>query len=147
MKIMRVEQLHLMNSVNHSRSLTFGRLVNGNDYPEELINEAESLLLENKQVDNKLYKESFIDCLFDAKIQPLSWLIAPIAKIVGSENPVLDSRISIAVVTLGLSEILSLPEAAIRKYISNKKAGEHVSKLKNCMIDLLKERNVKGLIK
>ena len=147
MKVMHIEPTHLMSLENKSKKMAFGRLVNGKEYPDELVKEAGFLLSENMQVDENRYKESFVDCLFESKINPFSWVLAPLAKILGSENPVLDSRISMAVVTLGLSELLSLPEAAIRKNISDKKTGEYVSKVKNCMIDLLRERNVKGLVK
>ena len=59
----------------------------------------------------------------------------------GSQDPVRETRISLGIATLGLSELAKLPEATIRKLLSNKKAKNHVNQLKNCMLDLLKERS------
>lgn len=134
-------QLNTNKIQNRQEKVSFKGIVNGVEYPDELIKEAEKLLAENKDVNPEDYKSDFLTCWEDSKFQPVTWLLSPYAKMLGSQDPVRETRISLGIATLGLSELAKLPEATIRKLLSNKKAKDHVSKLKNCMLDLLKERS------
>lgn len=134
-----------INQKELANNITFGRLVNGKDYPDDLVEEAERILNSSQKVDINNYKQSFVDCLADSKIQPLEWLLAPFAKLIGSDDPMAESRIAVGCCTLGLSEILKMPEAGIRKLISNRNAEKHVAKIKDCMLDLLKEQKARGI--
>ena len=128
---------------NRQEKVSFKGIVNGVEYPDELIKEAEKLLAENKEVNIEDYQMDFLTCWEDAKFQPVAWLLAPYAKLLGSQDPVRETRKSLGIATLGLSELAKLPEASIRKLLSNKRAKEHVTQRKNCMLDLLKDQSRK----
>lgn len=145
MKVLGVNQYSFKNQnlAKNQNLLSFRRLVNGVEYPDDLVDEAERLLKESEKVDINKYKQSLGDCLIESKFQPLEWLMSPFVTLLGSDDPMLESRIALGCCTLGLSEVLKLPEAGIRKLISNKKAEKHVAKLKDCMLDLIKEKGSK----
>ena len=141
---MRINSINI-NHHNLMKSPSFGRIVNGTDYPDELVQEAEEILKTGRTISADDYKKDFFDCLVDSKIQPAAWLLSPITAALGSDEPVKHSRWAIAIGTLGISELFKLPEDSIRKAVTNKQAHEHVAKLKSCMIDLLKEQGRKGI--
>lgn len=143
---MRINSIN-NNYYNFAKQTSFRGVVNGTNYPDELIKEAEEILKTGRTISVDDYKKGFLECVADSEIQPLAWLLSPVTSALGSDNPVKDSRIAIAIGTLGFSELFKLPEASIRKIITNKKANEHVAKLKSCMIDLLKEQGRKGIRK
>lgn len=141
---MRINSINI-NHHNYAMNTSFGRLVNGTDYPDELVKEAEEILKTGKTISVEDYKKGFFECVYDSKVKPLAWLMSPLTAALGSDDPVEHSRWAIAIGTLGVSEILKFPEASIRKVISDKKAHDYVEKLKTCMIDLLKEQGRRGI--
>ena len=137
MKVSNINQFSLLNKniVSRDKNVSFGRLVNGTDYPDEMVEEAENIIKENLKVDKDRYKKSFMECWEDASFQPVTWLFSPYAKFFKyKESPE---------PTLGISELLKTPEAAIRKLVADIKTDNYVSKLKDCVIDLMKEKKLR----
>ena len=145
MKVSNINQFSLLNKniVSRDKNVSFGRLVNGTDYPDEMVEEAENIIKENLRVDKDRYKKSFMECWEDASFQPVTWLFSPYAKLEGSSDPIRDTRIAMGIATLGISELLKTPEAAIRKLVADIKTDKYVSKLKDCVIDLMKEKKLR----
>ncbi len=145
MRVLNINQFNLTNKDLHktSKNMSFGRIVNGTDYPDKMVEEAERLINNNLKVDKEHYKKDFFECWEDAAFQPVTWLFSPYAKMEGSSDPISDTRMAMAIATLGISELLKTPEAAIRKIIADVKTEKYVSKLKDCVIDLMKEKKLR----
>jgi len=141
MKITSINPVNL--NLKQVRNVNFGRLVNGVDYPDELVREAERLLAEGKEAKVENYNKDFMECWEDASFQPVAWLLSPLAKLEGSAEPVRETRLALGIATLGISELTKLPEATIRKLFAKSGAKKHVAQLKSCMFDLMKEKGLR----
>ena len=130
-----------------NKGVNFGRKVNGVEFPDDVVREAEYLLNNNMQIDPAKYQKEFGDCMADVKIQPVTWTLATIMAILGrkefDKTLVNDSRIALGICTLGISEIPKMFEGGIRFGISKMNAKKYAEQLKDCSIELLKERKLK----
>ena len=133
--------------LSYGNGVNFGRKVNGIDFPDEIVNEAERILENNEQVDSKKYEKDFFDCMLDVKVQPVTLGLSAIMSILGGESfnkdTINEVRLGFAIATLGLSELPKLLEGGIRKGISKINANNYSQQVKDCMIELLKEKRVK----
>jgi hypothetical protein len=120
--------------------VNFGKLVNGVDYPDRIVEEAKRLLAEGKEAKLEYYIKDFMECWEDASFQPVTWLLSPYAKLNGSQEPVRDSRLALGIATLGISELFKLPEAMLRKVFAKDNAKKQLALIKSCMFDLMKEK-------
>lgn len=144
MKIIEVNRGVSNNFCNQqNKSVSFGKLVNGVNYPDDLVYEANRLLAAGKEAKIENYRKDFMECWEDVKFQPIAWLLSPFAKLEGSFEPVKDVRIALGIATLGISELTKLPEATIRKIFAKKSAKKYVEQLKSCMFDLMKEKGLR----
>ena len=124
---------------------TFGRMIAGENFSEDIISEAERILAGNGKIDPKKYKKDFLECLNDAKVQPVEWALSPLAelykRIEGEDyNSVKETRLALGIATLGVSELLKTPEAGIRKIANNIKVKKFVREVERCMLAIVRER-------
>ena len=132
-------------AVNSSNTKFNGKFIYGKYYTDEILDIAKKHLKENTLPNIDSLKKEFIDCLEESKIQPVEWLFAPFVWIVQKTSGEDDgntmdlSRFSLGISTLGLTELLKMPEAGIRKLIDNSKADKKYKEILECMLALKKE--------
>ena len=129
-------------------SQTFGRMIGGEGFPEKVIQEAGKLLEANDKVEVSRYGKKFGECMADVKIQPLEWLFIPYGKVLGKlgahgTDDINSVRTSLGITTLGITELLKTPEAAIRKLVSDIKAKNFASQVERCMLAMVRESKIK----
>ena len=57
MRVLNINQFNLTNKDLHktSKNMSFGRIVNGTDYPDKMVEEAERLINNNLKVNKEHY--------------------------------------------------------------------------------------------
>ncbi|MCQ2754306.1 MAG: hypothetical protein MJ231_04565 [bacterium] len=129
---------------NYSKTNFNGKYINGKYYTDEIIGVARKHLKENTMPSLESFKKDFWDCLGEAKVQPLEWAAAPfvwlVKKSAGEDDDTMElSRRSLGISTLGITELLKMPEAGIRKLVNNSKANKTYSEVLECMLAIKKE--------
>ena len=123
-----------------------GKKAKKQEFSDDVIAEAKRIIEAKEQVNSSDYKKSFFDCWKDAKIQPLEWLVSPIALLATKalnesiEKPLETARLAIGMSTLGISELLKTPEAGIRKLISDVNAKKFARQVEECISAMLSKR-------
>ena len=135
-----------MTSQNNTQ-INFCQMIGGKEYPKEVVDAAKHFIETKTMPDKSKLEKSLIDCLGEAKFQPLEWAMNPftytISKAAGEDTPngyTGLSRLALGICTLGASELLKLPEAAIRKMSDNAKINKFISDVKDCIIALQQEK-------
>ena len=151
---MKISAIQSVNSLQNQQQVRFGRTIAGEEFSDAVISEAEGILKSNQRVDAGKYKQDFFECLEDAKVQPLEWLFMPVVRLLqfanGEHAPYNTAeltRFTLGIGTIGISELLKMPEAAIRKLISNKKANDFASHVEKCALAMIRENKLKNIVK
>ena len=118
----------------------------GEKYSERVVSEAVRLLKENESVFPENYRKSFAKCMSEVKFQPVAWTVAKVINFVNRNNQEVEDvsinelRGYLAIGTLGISELLKLPEAGIRKLANALTLNSYSEKVSECLKEFKKEQ-------
>ena len=112
----------------------------GEKYSGKVVAEAINLLNYNDIVIPENYKKSFSKCLSEVKFQPIEWMASKVMKkkYVAGELSLSEVRENLGLMTFGLTELLKLPEAGIRKLMNALTFKNYSRKVSECLAEFKK---------
>ena len=137
-------EIQAVNSINinfSSKAAAAKNFAAGEKYSGKVVAEAINLLNYKDVVIPENYKKSFSKCMSEVKFQPIEWLAAKLIRKdyeIG-ELPLSEIRDRLGLATFGLTELLKLPEAGIRKLINALTFKNYSKKVSECLDEFKRE--------
>lgn len=138
---MEIQAVNSINTINFGAktAVTKKCFAAGEKYSRRVVSEAIRLLETNEPVFPENYRKSFGQCLSEVKFQPVAWTTAKVINFINGKNEEIEDvsvdemRGLLAIVTLGISELLKLPEAGIRKLLNSLTINSYSKKVSECL--------------